>query len=51
MLEDIKNSVDYEMYEVEEYPTWDALEVESRLMILSHIAESVSSPGKDFTLQ
>ena len=28
MLEDIKNSVDYEMYEVEEYPTWDALEVE-----------------------
>ena len=28
ILPDLKKKVNYEMYEVEEYPTWDALEVE-----------------------
>ena len=28
LVEDLKGKVQYELYEVEEYPTWDALEVE-----------------------
>ncbi|MEM0156057.1 MAG: 4Fe-4S cluster-binding domain-containing protein [Thermoplasmataceae archaeon] len=28
ILQDIRNSVEYDIYEIEEYPTWDALEVE-----------------------
>ncbi len=28
ILEDLKQYVNYEMYEIEEYPTWDAIEVE-----------------------
>lgn len=28
ILPDLKGKINYEMYEVEEYPTWDALEVE-----------------------
>ena len=28
LIEELKGKVDFELYEVEEYPTWDALEVE-----------------------
>lgn len=28
ILEDLKGKIKYEMYEIEEYPTWDAIEVE-----------------------
>ena len=28
LVEDLKGKIQYELYEVEEYPTWDALEVE-----------------------
>ncbi len=28
VIEDLKGKTDYELYEIEEYPTWDAIEVE-----------------------
>ncbi|MHB1493055.1 MAG: radical SAM protein [Thermoplasmataceae archaeon] len=28
IMEDLKGKIDYDLYEIEEYPTWDAIEVE-----------------------